>query len=77
MPKDLRLNKTNKSKEFGAIFKLDLSINNGIISSKIYDKRDDFDFAIVNYSHLDGDVSQTSKGLKVYNLSVLLGSVPL
>ena len=33
-----------------------LSIANGFISSKIYDKRDDFDFDIVNFPFLDGDV---------------------
>ena len=29
---------------------------NGFVSSKIYDKRDDFDFEIVNFPFLDGDV---------------------
>ena len=32
---------------------LNLSITNGIVSSKIYDKRDDFNFEIVNFSFLD------------------------
>ena len=32
-----------------------LSITNGIVSSKIYDKRDDFNFVIVSISFLDGD----------------------
>ena len=36
---------------------LDLSITNVIVSSKIYDKRDDFNFEIVNFPFLDGDVS--------------------
>ena len=27
-----------------------LSISNGFVSSKIYDKRDDFDFDIVNFN---------------------------
>ena len=35
---------------------LQLSISNGFVSSKIYDKRDDFDFDIVNFPFLDGDV---------------------
>ena len=35
---------------------LHLYISNGFVSSKIYDKRDDFDFDIVNFSFLDGDV---------------------
>ena len=33
-----------------------LSISNGFVSSKIYDKRDDFDFDIVNFPFLDGDL---------------------
>ena len=33
-----------------------LSISNGFVSSKIYDKRDDFDFYIVNFPFLHGDV---------------------
>ena len=35
---------------------MNLSITNGISSSKIYDKRDDFNFEIVNFPFLDGDV---------------------
>ena len=33
-----------------------LSISNDIVSTKIYDKRDDFDFEIVIFLFLDGDV---------------------
>ena len=36
---------------------LHLSISNGFVSSKIYDKRDDFDFDIDNFPFLDGDAS--------------------
>ena len=35
---------------------LHLSISNDFVSSKIYDKRDDLDFDIVNFFFLDGDV---------------------
>ena len=35
---------------------LNSSITNGIVSSKIYDKQDDSNFEIVNFSFLDGDV---------------------
>ena len=38
---------------------LNLSITNGIVSSKIYDKRDDFNFEIVNFPFLDGDVPRS------------------
>ena len=33
-----------------------MPITNGIVSSKIYDKRDNSTFEIVNFSFLDGDV---------------------
>ena len=32
----------------------------GFVSSKIYDKRDDFDFDIVNFPFLDGDVPRST-----------------
>ena len=38
---------------------LNLSITNGIISSKICDKRDDFNYEIVNFPFLDGDVPRS------------------
>ena len=38
---------------------LNLSITNGIVSSKIYDKRDDFNFEIVNFPFLGGDVPRS------------------
>ena len=39
---------------------LHLSISNVFVSSKIYDKRDDSDFDIVNFPFLDGDVPRRS-----------------
>ena len=45
---------------------LHLSISNGFVSSKIYDKRDDFDFDIVNFPFLDGEVPRrTSYGVYI------------
>ena len=68
-PKELTLNKANNSDISAAFLDLDLSINSGIVSSKIYDKRDDFDFKIVNYPHLDGDVPRaTSYGVYISQL---------
>ena len=50
---------------------LHLSISNGFISSKIYDKRDDFDFDIINFAFLDGDVPRsTSYGVYISQLRV-------
>ena len=37
-----------------------LSISNDIVSTKIYDKCDDFDFGIVNFPFLDGDVPRST-----------------
>ena len=46
-----------------------LSISNDIVSTKIYDKRDDFDFEIVNYPFLDSDVLRsTSYGVYISQL---------
>ena len=36
-----------------------MSITNGIVSSKIYDKQDDFNFEIVNFPFLDEDVPRS------------------
>ena len=46
-PPELQLNKANASDTEAPILDLHLSISNGFVSSKIYDKRDDFDFDIV------------------------------
>ena len=37
-----------------------VSISNGFFSSRIYDKRDNFDFDIVNFPFLDGDDPHSS-----------------
>ena len=48
-PTELQLNKTNSSDTEAPFLDLNLSLTNGIVSSKIYDKRDDFNFEIVNF----------------------------
>ena len=58
-PTELQLNKANSSNTEALFLDLNLSIINGIVSSKIYDKRDDFNFEIVNFPFLDGDVSHS------------------
>ena len=55
-PTELQLNKANSSDTEAQLLDLNMSISNGIVSSKIYDKRDDFNFEIVNFPFLDGDV---------------------
>ena len=56
-PTELQLNKANSSDTEAPFLDLNSSITNGIVSSKIYDKRDDFNFEIVNFPFLDGFVS--------------------
>ena len=34
-------------------------VTDGIVSPKIYDKREDFNFEIVNFSFFDGDVPRS------------------
>ena len=53
-PSELQLNKANTE---AAFLDLHLSIIKEIVSTKIYDKRDDFDFEIV----------KVSKGAKIWN----------
>ena len=55
-PTELQLNKAYVSDTEAAFLDLNLSIHNDIVSTKIYDKRDDFNFDIVNFPFRDGDV---------------------
>ena len=45
-PTELQLNKANSSDTEAPFLDLNLSITNGIVSSKIYDKQDDFNFSM-------------------------------
>ena len=58
-PTELQLNKANSSDTEAPFLDLNLSITNGIVSCKMYDKRDDFNFEIVNFPFLDGDVPRS------------------
>ena len=55
-PTELQLNKANSANTEVPFLDLNLSKTNGIVSSKIYDKQDDFNFVIVNFPFLDGYV---------------------
>ena len=77
-PTELQLNKANSSDAEAPFLDLNLSTTNGIVSSKIYDKRDDFNFEIVNFPFLDGDVPRSPSYHMVYiflSLFVLLECV--
>ena len=65
-PTELQLNRANSSDTEEPFLDLNLCISNGTVSTKIYDKRDDFDFDIVNFPFLDGDVPRrTSYGVYI------------
>ena len=68
-PSELQLNKANTSDTKAAFLDLRLSISYNIVSSKIYDKRDDFEFETFNFPFLDGDVPHsTSYGIYISQL---------
>ena len=59
-PPELQLNKANTADTEAPFLDLHLSIPNGFVSSKIYDKGYDLDFDIVNFPFLDGDVPRST-----------------
>ena len=68
-PLEFQLNKANTTDTKAAFLDLHLSISNDMVSTKNYDKRDDFDFEIVNYPFLDVDVPRsTSYGVYISQL---------
>ena len=64
-PSELQLNKAKASDTKAAFLDLHLSISNDIVSTKIYDKRDVFNFEIVYFPFLDDDVPR-STSYRVY-----------
>ena len=58
-PTELQLSKANSSDTEAPFLDLNLSITNCIVSSKIYDKLDDFNFEIVTFPFVDGDVHRS------------------
>ena len=71
-PNELQLNNANSSDTEAPFLDLDLYIANYIVSSKIYNKWDNFNFEIVNYPFFDGDVPRPLHMLyKFRNLFVL------
>jgi len=55
-PKEGILLKSNSSDDKATFLDLDIQNHNLHCTIKIYDKRDDFDFDIVNFPSLDGDI---------------------
>ena len=55
-PTELQLKNAYSSDIEAPLLDLNLCISNGIVSTKIYDKQDGFDFDTVNFPFLDGAV---------------------
>jgi len=58
--KDLQLNKENTSNEHATFLDLDIAIENGYVTTKTYDKREDFNFEIVSFPDLGGNIPERS-----------------
>ena len=70
-PSELQLNKAKVSDTEASFLDLHLSISDGFVKTKIYDKRDDFGFDIVHLPFLDGDVPRsTSYGVYISQTKV-------
>ena len=67
-PTELQLNKANSFDVEALFLDLDLSRTNDIVSSKMNDKMDDFNFEIVNFPFLIKDVPRSSS----YGISQLI-----
>ena len=62
----------NPSNAEATFLGLDLCITNSIVSTKVNDKLDDFNFEIVNFPFVDGDVPHSpSYGVCICNLFFL------
>ena len=59
-PSELQVYTANVSETEATFIDLHLSISYGFVKTKIYDKRDDLDFDIVNFPFLDGNVPRST-----------------
>ena len=65
-PTELQINKANSFYAEALFLNLDLSITNGVVSYNVYDKRNDFNFEIVSFPFLYGDVPRSTSYFGVY-----------
>ena len=59
-PSELQLNKANVSDTEASFLDLYLSIPDGFVKTNTFNKRDDYDFDIVNFPFLDDDVPRST-----------------
>ena len=56
---EIQLNNANSSNTETQFLDLNLSITKGIVTSKIYDLQDNFNYEIVNFPFFDGNVPRS------------------
>ena len=59
-PSELQLNKANSPDAEAPFLGLQLPISDDFVSSKCYDKYNDFNFGIVNIPFVDGDIPRAT-----------------
>ena len=70
---ELQINKANVSDTEASFLDLHLSISDGFVKTKIFDKRNDFGFEILNFPFLDGEVPRSHPMVYIFfNLFVVL-----
>src|SRR6185437_6433178 len=68
-PKELQLNNESKNDKECNYLDMNITINNNILTYKLYDKKDNFSFEIVNYPNLSGNLPKNhSYGIVVGQL---------
>ena len=58
-PPELEIKETTESPTSASYLDLLLSVSNGILSTKLYDKRDDFNFRIVNFPFISSNIPES------------------
>ena len=58
IPTEFQINKANSSDTEASVLNLSLYMPAGTVSSNLYNKRNNFDFDIVYFPFLDGDISK-------------------
>ena len=69
-PSELQ-NKANVSDTEASFMDLHLSISDAFVKTQVFDKLDDFDFDIVNFPFLDGDVPRSTSDM--VSMTLILG----
>ena len=57
---DLEIRETTETSTPASNLDLLLSVNDGTLPTNLYDKRDDFDFSIVNFPYIFSNIPESS-----------------